>query len=258
MCASTASASTDAIVLMEGLLTDIKQTSNHFKLAKSNIKLLEEPNNAFEVLMEGTPCRLFIDVDGEMTLNTDKTIFDTLVAACEKKFCSDERIIGVRNSSHFKSLKFDIKRENGRTIRIRKIVPKISFTLIYNKVFPTCHMIKDYAVAEILPQLQQLLGDTIEITTEDKENTLNLDTAVYRTNGKVRAVNAYKYEEQPERISKIVKGSILDNIIQHIPHNCEKIEPMPNQAKAIKTITAKMPTIQKDEIPTLSPPNRRQ
>lgn len=227
MCASaSASATTAEIVLMDGLLTDIKQTSNHYTLPKSNIKVLENVSNAFEVLMEGTPCRLFVDVDGEMSADTDEATFNKIVAECQQKFCGDDRIIGVRNSSHFQALKFDVKRENGRVMRIRKIVKKISFTLIYNKVFPTCHMIKDYAVQNTLPELQAILGDTIEINTENKENTLNLDTQVYRVNGKVRAVNAYKYEEQPERISKIVKGSILDNVIQHIPQGCEKIEPV--------------------------------
>jgi phage/plasmid-associated DNA primase len=239
MCASaSASASTAEIVLMDGLLTDIKQTSNHYTLPKSNIKVLETVSNAFEVLMEGTPCRLFVDIDGEMSDDTDEATFNKIVAECQEKFCGDDRIIGVRNSSHFQALKFNVKRdENGKVMRIRKSVKKISFTLIYNKVFPTCHMIKDYVVQNTLPELQAILGDTIEINTENKENTLNLDTQVYRVNGKVRAVNAYKYEEQPERISKIVKGSILDNVIQHIPQGCEKIEPVapaPRPARPVK------------------------
>ena len=222
-------ASADLIVLIEGLETNIEDKSNHFTCPKSNIKVLEKPSNAFEVLMEGTPCRLFVDVDGEMSADTDEATFKKIVAECEQKFCADDRIIGVRNSSHFKALKIDKKRENGRVVRIKKIVKKISFNLIYNKWFETCEMIKDYAVKEILPQLQVILGDTIGIeetseTKEEKENILTLDTQVYRTNGKMRAINAYKYEEQPERINKIVKGSLLDNVIQHIPEGCEKIE----------------------------------
>jgi len=239
MCASP-SASAE-IVLMDGLLTDIKVKDNHYTLPKSNIKVLENVNNAFEVLMEGTPCRLFVDVDGEMSADTDEATFNKIVAECQQKFCGDDRIIGVRNSSHFQALKFDAKKLNGRMMRIRKIVKKISFTLIYNKVFPTCHMIKDYAVQNTLPELQAILGDTIEINTENKENTLNLDTQVYRVNGKVRAVNAYKYEEQPERISKIVKGSILDNVIQHIPHDCEKIEPPAPAPRPARPVKAEMP-----------------
>jgi len=222
-------ASADLIVLIEGLETNIEDKSNHFTCPKSNIKVLEKPSNAFEVLMEGTPCRLFVDVDGEMSADTDEATFKQIVAEVQQKFCADDRIIGVRNSSHFKALKIDKKRENGRVVRIKKIVKKISFNLIYNKWFETCEMIKDYAVKEILPQLQVILGDTIGIeatseTKEEKENILTLDTQVYRTNGKMRAINAYKYEEQPERINKIVKGSLLDNVIQHIPEGCEKIE----------------------------------
>jgi P4 family phage/plasmid primase-like protien len=219
-------------VLMDGLYGDIKNPANHYTC---DVDAFNTPSNAFEVLMEGTPCRLFIDVDGEMSADTDEATFNKVVAECEQKFCACESIIGVRNSSHFKALKFDMKTENGRKTRIRKIVKKISFTLLYNKVFPTCGMIKDYAVAETLPQLQALLGDTIEITTENKENTLNLDTSVYRTNGKVRAPNAYKYEEQPERVSKIVKGSILDNLIQHIPEGCPSAPEVASRATTPKT-----------------------
>lgn len=213
--------SADFIVLIEGLKTNIYNKSQHFTCPKSNIRVLEKPSNAFEVLMEGTPCRLFVDVDGEMSADTDEATFKKIVAECEHKLCADERIVGVKNSSHFKALKID---KDGTSF-----VKKISFNLIYNKWFETCELIKEYAVKEILPQLQETLGDTIGIeasdpTREEKENILNLDTQVYRTNGKIRAVNAYKYEEQPERINKIVKGSILDNVVQHIPENCEKIE----------------------------------
>lgn len=202
------------LVVIEGLKTSITNPSNHITIGLDDLK---QPTNAFEVLMKGTPCRLFIDVDGKMSADTDESTFKLIVAGCQQRFCADERIIGVRNSSHFKAL--NIKADGSR-----EIIKKISFTLIYNKFFPTCEMIKEYAVANVLPQLQTLLADTIGIETEDKENCLHFDTAVYRTNGKVRAVNAYKYEEQPERISKIVKGSMLDNVIQYIPANCEEVK----------------------------------
>ena len=215
------------VLLIDSLAADINKPENHYTC---NAHALQNPSNAFEVLMEGTPCRLFIDVDGEMSADTDEATFSKLVAECQKKFCACESIIGVRNASHFRALKFETKTENGQKKRIRKTVHKISFTLLYNKAFPTCSMIKDYAVMRTLPELQALLGDTIEITTENKENTLNLDTSVYRTNGKVRAPNACKYEEEPERISAIVKGSILDNLIQHIPEDC----PILNDYKVIK------------------------
>jgi P4 family phage/plasmid primase-like protien len=227
-------------VLMDGLYGDIKNTDLHYTC---DVDAFEAPSNAFEVLMQGTPCRLFIDVDGEMSADTDEATFNKTVAECEQKFCACESIIGVRNASHFKALKFEVKTENGRKTRIRKIVKKISFTLLYNKVFPTCGMIKDYAVAETLPQLQALLGDTIEITTENKENTLNLDTSVYRTNGKVRAPNAYKYEEQPERVSKIIKGSILDNLIQHIPEGCPSAPEVASRATTPKTPRVATPSV---------------
>jgi len=117
---------------MDGLYGDIKNTDLHYTC---DVDAFEAPSNAFEVLMQGTPCRLFIDVDGEMSADTDEATFNKTVAECEQKFCACESIIGVRNASHFKALKFDVKTENGRKTRIRKIVKKISFTLLYNKVF---------------------------------------------------------------------------------------------------------------------------
>jgi P4 family phage/plasmid primase-like protien len=200
------------LVVIEGLKTNINNTSNHITIGLDDLK---QPTNAFEVLMKGTPCRLFVDVDGKMSADTDEATFNNIVAEVQQKFCADDRIIGVRNSSHFKAL--NIKPDGSR-----EIIKKISFTLIYNKFLPTCDMIKEYAVANVLPELQTLLGDTIGIETEDKENCLHFDTAVYRTNGKVRAINAYKYDEQPQRISKIVKGSMIDNVIQYIPADCEE------------------------------------
>jgi len=202
------------LVVIEGLKTSITNTSNHITIG---LDVLKQPTNAFEVLMKGTPCRLFVDVDGKMSADTEEGTFNKIVAEVQQKFCADDRIIGVRNSSHFKAL--DIKQDDSC-----EIVKKISFTLIYNKFFPTCEMIKEYAVANVLPELQTILADVIEITAEKKENCLTLDTVVYRTNGKMRAINAYKYEEQPERISKIVKGSMLDNVIQYIPPNCEEVK----------------------------------
>lgn len=202
------------LVVIEGLKTNINNPSNHITIGLDDLK---QPTNAFEVLMKGTPCRLFVDVDGKMSADTDEATFKALEAEIQQKFCADDRIIGVRNSSHFKAL--NIKPDGSR-----EIIKKISFTLIYNKFLPTCDMIKEYAVANVLPQLQTILGDTIGIETEDKENCLHFDTAVYRTNGKVRAINAYKYEEQPQRISKIVKGSMIDNVIQYIPANCEEVK----------------------------------
>jgi len=206
------------VLLIDSLAADINKPHLHYTC---KVDALQNPSNAYEVLMQGTPCRLFIDVDGEMSADTDEATFRKVVAECEQKFCACESIIGVRNASHFRALKY--KTENGQKKSIR--VHKLSFTLLYNKGFSTCHMIKDYAVMKTLPELQALLGDTIEITTENKENTLHLDTSVYRTNGKVRAPNACKYEEEPDRISKIVKGSILDNLIQHIPEDCPILKP---------------------------------
>jgi len=59
----------------------------------------------------------------------------------------------------------------------------------------------------------------------------------------VRAPNAYKYEEQPERVSKIIKGSILDNLIQHIPEGCPSAPEVASRATTPKTPRVATPSV---------------
>ncbi len=211
MSASSASSSASTVKVIAGLYTNVKDSDLHEQIA---LDVLTKPTEYFEVLLDGTPCKVFIDVDGEMSVSTPHSIFKEKVAEIEKRFVECEDIIGVRNSSHFEALAIDPKTNE------RKRKAKISFTLLYNKQVASCKELRGYAVNVVLPELQTLIGDVIEITDKAKENALNVDTAVYRVNGKVRCPNAYKIPQQKERISKIVKGSIEDNLIQIIPEGC--------------------------------------
>ena len=206
---------TSAVKVIRGLYSDVKNANLHKDISLGE---LLKPSEYYEVLMEGTPCKVFVDVDGEMSITTPPQIFKEKVAKIQELFVGCESIIGVRNSSHFEALKVDKK------TGVKEKVAKISFTLLYNRQVPSCKMLKDYAVETILPELQLLLDGVIEITSHSKEDALNVDTSVYRTNGKVRAPNAYKIPEQKERISAIVKGTIEDNLIQVIPADCPVIE----------------------------------
>ena len=199
------------VKVIKGLYTDVKNDKLHSTV---ELPVLEKPSEFYEVLLDGTPCKVFIDVDGEMSNDIPPVKFRELVATIQERFVACDSIIGVRNSSHFEALSIDPK------TKVKAKKAKISFTLLYRKQVPSCKMLKDYAVNVVMPELQALLNGVIEITSHTKENALNVDTSVYRTNGKVRCPNAYKIPEQKERISAIVKGTIEDNLIQIIPENC--------------------------------------
>jgi len=204
----------------------------------------EKRSNYFEVLLDNTPCRAFIDVDGVMDDDIEPEAFTELVATIQERLVGCDSICGVRNASHYEALCFD---KND----IKMIKKKISFTLVYNQQVPSCKMIRDYAVATLLPELQNLLDGVIEINAFAKENALDLDKSVYRTNGKVRAPNAYKYPDQKERTSKIVKGTMEDNLIQFIPEGCPVANiqvAAPTEPKTPKTPkpTQTLPTIEEE------------
>lgn len=204
----------------------------------------EKRSNNFEVLLENQPCRAFIDVDGVMDDDIEPEAFTELVATIQERFVGCDSICGVRNASHYEALCFD---KND----IKMIKKKISFTLVYNQQVPSCKMIRDYAVATLLPELQDLLDGVIEINAFAKENALDLDKSVYRTNGKVRAPNAYKYPEQKERTSKIVKGTMEDNLIQYIPEGCPVANiqvAAPAEPKTPKTPKPTLPTIAEEQV----------
>ena len=217
MCAEPASASAPAaepqtFKVIRGLKTDVSKPQFHKHITLADF---EKVSNYFEVLLENQPCRAFIDLDGYMDDDIEPEAFDELVATIQERLVSCESIIAVRNSSHYQALCIDSQTE------IKTIKKKLSFTLIYNQIVPSCKMLGDgYAVETFLPELKSLLDGVIEINAFKKENALDLDKSVYRKNGKVRAPNAYKYPEQKERISKIVKGSMEDNIIQLLPEGC--------------------------------------
>ena len=242
--ASPASASASALKVIKGLYTDVMDARLHESVPLCE---LEKPSEYYEVLLDGTPCKVFIDVDGEMPITTPPQVFKNKVAEIQQLFVGCESIIGVRNSSHFEALKVD------RKTGVKEKVAKISFTLLYKRQVPTCKMLKDYAVNTILPELQMLLDGVIEITSHSKEGALNVDTSVYRTNGKVRCPNAYKIPQQKERISAIVKGTLEDNLIQVIPADCPAIEVSTPVPATPRTPATPKPKTEASEAPAPSP-----
>jgi P4 family phage/plasmid primase-like protien len=216
---------------------------------------LEKTSNYFEYLGNDTPCRAFVDIDCEMTNSISREDFHSLVAKIEERLISCEETIGVRNSSHYRALCIDYDKSKPKGQRQTKtIVTKISFMNVYNIQFPSCKMISEYATNTILPKLKVLLDGVIEISDKKTANALNVDVNVYRQGnhgGKIRAPNAYKYDEQKERIGKIVKGTVLDNLIQYIPENCP-VAPVSAETQSGKT-TPTQPRTKTTTTPALHP-----
>ena len=199
-----------SVKVIKGLYSDVNDEKQHLVVPVAD---LERLNENFEVLLEETPCKVFIDVDGEMKKDISLADFRAKNAEIEKRLIECPDILGVRTSSHFKALKID------RKTKEKEEVAKISFMLTYKKQVANCKMLKDYAVGVLLPDLKVLLDGVIDISDKSCENALNVDTSVYRKNGKIRCPNAFKIPQQRERISKVVKGSIEDNLIQIIPED---------------------------------------
>ena len=242
MCASPVSAEPavepQTFKVIRGLKTDVSKPQFHKQITLADF---EKVSNYFECLLENQPCRAFIDLDGYMDDDIEPEAFDELVATIQERLVGCKSINGVRNSSHYQALCIDSQTD------IKTIKKKLSFTLVYNQVVPSCKMLGDgYAVETFLPELKSLLDGVIEVNSAPKENALDLDKSVYRKNGKIRCPNAYKYPEQKERISKIVKGSMEDNIIQLIPEGCPVANiqlTAPAEPKTPKTPKPTLPTI---------------
>lgn len=215
-----------SVKVIRGLYSNIDSATLYKDIP---LETLSEPTEYYEVILDNTPCRAFIDLDGEMPVTMTAVKFKELIDAIQERFLCGEDIlrmnnladlIGVRNSSHYEALSVNPKTEE------RKKVAKVSFTLIFNRKIASCKEGREYAIKEILPGLQDLLSGVIKVSTKKIEGELNVDTSVYRKNGKIRCPNAYKIPQQKERISRIVRGTLEDNLVQFVSEHRKAITPI--------------------------------
>lgn len=109
---------------------------------------------------------------------------------------------------------------------LKKTVPKLSFRLTSLKNY--CRNNKEMeglVISRIFPSMKDILQGVIPLyfSKEDNAKTndcLTVDLSVYSLKRKMRCCNAYKFEEQKERVFKLINGSIEDTIINNIPENC--------------------------------------
>lgn len=195
-----------------------------------NFKKLEKVNNYFELLSEGNN-RIFIDIDGDLDKDFIKSNrnFDEL----DNKIIMELmklKDVSILSSSHYTTFKCDSK-------GIKDVLPKLSYRITFiNEYCSSFESMREIVEQNKTKVIKDLLDDIIDVRfngSSKEKNYLNIDSSVYRE-GKMRAVNAYKYDQQPERINKLIMGEVEDTIIGMIPENCKLIKSETKEKKEEK------------------------
>jgi phage/plasmid-associated DNA primase len=205
--------------MIRSLESAIKNKSLYEHISSEKLSVA---NNYFEVLSDKYSMRPFVDLDGEFTDDISKEDFEAKDNAIIERLKELENA-SVMTSSHYEALK--ITKFAGKADK-KEIKMKLSYRVIWinervNNIVEMKKIIKE----QKFPLLEELLSETIEITEKSKDNAVNVDYSVYRQgDGKMRCVNAFKHPEQPERINKLVKGSIEDTFININQDELDKYE----------------------------------
>jgi hypothetical protein len=174
-------ASAPTVKVIQGLYTNIDTVALYEDVT---LEELMSPTEYYEVLLDNTPIRPFIDIDGETAKEMPRSQFDKLIADIEERFCACEEVmkqyeledlIGVRNASHYEALSID------KATNEKKITHKISFTLIFDKKIESCKACREYAITQILPKLNELLEGVIQVSAKKlKENYILIQQYIAR------------------------------------------------------------------------------
>lgn len=211
--------------MIKGILNNTDIISEHKDI---DLNILDNPNNYFELTFPNIPLKPFVDLDGKFDNEIKKEEFNILNENIIKKLETIENI-SLITSSHYNAL--SIIKMKGKPDK-KEILTKLSYRITwYKEKVNNIKELKKIIYENKIKILQNLLIDTINITSTATYNALNVDSSVYRLNGvgKVRCVNAYKHPEQLERINKLIKGEIKDTIINinlNEIDNYELIEPL--------------------------------
>jgi len=205
-----------SFLAIKGKTTNISNETKHEQITAEN---LNKSNCYYEIVRENHPQRCFIDLDGKFEGNGSDFIM--LNKEIEIALLSYEPLAGVRTSSMYEARSYRWNHEK-KINELWKVENKLSFIITYKKMTADVLTMKNWIINDELPRLTKLLQGIIPISTKATVNELNVDTGVY-SHHKVRCPNAWKEQEQKERISRILKGTIEENLIQNI-NNCEMIE----------------------------------
>lgn len=232
-----------SFLAIKGKTTNISNETKHEQITADNLK---KSNCYYEIVRPNHPQRCFIDLDGKFEGNGSDFIM--LNKAIEVALLSYEPLAGVRTSSMYEARSYRWNHEK-KTNELWKTENKLSFIITYKKMTADVLTMKNWIINEELPRLTTLLQGIIPISTKSTVNELNVDTGVY-SHHKVRCPNAWKEQEQKERISQVLKGTIEENLIQNI-ENCEMIETV-KEAETEPEITIKedkpKPKLKKNQV----------
>ncbi len=212
------------------IFTAVAGKYSNIKFAQKQISTadLATPNSYYEAILLNRTQRVYADLDGEFEGSVED--FTALNTKIESALVSYPNAVGVRTSSMYqaRSYRWDDKKKEDI---LEKITNKLSFTILYNKMTADTLTMKNWIIHDELPRLKDLFQGIIPIrlsTEQTNKNEINVDMKVYPTdpekpNRKMRCPNAWKEKQQQERISKILKGTMEQNIIQNTT-DCEMIE----------------------------------
>jgi len=211
-----------------------------------SLKKLEKVNNYFELIFEGKN-RIYVDIDGDLEIEFIKSEskFDELDNKIIMELMKLENI-SIISSSNFGSMKCEYV--NNKEV-VKSINPKLSYRITFiNEYCESLNEMSKVVENEKTPVIKDLLNNVIEVKfkgSKSEKNYLNIDSSVYRE-GKIRCVNAYKYDKQPDRINKLILGEIEDTIISIIPKNCKLVK---NQIiKDVKEVKEKKEKKEKKDV----------
>jgi phage/plasmid-associated DNA primase len=205
-----------SFLAIKGKTTNINHQHKHEQITSAR---LVKPNCYYEIVEKVKNQRVFIDLDGSFEGSVED--FNTLNKKVETALLGYEPLVGVRTSSMYQAECYrwnDDLRKN----ELIEIVNKLSFIITYKRMTADVATMKNWIINDELPRLQALFQGIIPISTSKAVNQLNIDTGVY-SHHKVRCPNAWKEAEQKCRISKVLKGTIDENLIQNTT-DCEMIE----------------------------------
>ena len=180
----------------------IRSKVNNNTLVRLNDINLNNTNNYFEVVYGNKPMHPYIDIDGELD-NISSEEFNIV----DNNILDKLKTLDVSIMSSSKYGAFDSK---------KNLVNKLSYRLTYfNEICKNRDECKSLIQNEKYPIIKDLLKNIINVNDSKTPDSIYIDYSVYRSYGKMRAVNAYKYPFEKDRINRLIKGSIEQTIISN-------------------------------------------
>ena len=195
-----------------------KNTQRYYK--KYNDICLSENTTYCEVIRPYTKKKPYIDLDGQLDINTPEEEFNIIDNRICNSLKKDDR--AVRSASQYNYID---PKGNG--------IPKhkLSYHMIYiNEVIEGTIKCKEYIKQVKMPEIINDLKGIIECKWKERENIKETDNILYADNSVysngiqlLRTINAYKINE-PNRIMKKICGTDEDHITQYLSGDEKKVD----------------------------------